>query len=43
MWAVMIVVRVQTVCGNAEKGWKEGADCWGLEDQKKVAECAEKF
>jgi len=34
MRAEMIVVRVQTVCGTAEKGWKEGADCWGLEDQK---------
>jgi len=43
MRAVMIVVRVHTVCGTAEKGWKEGADCWGLEDQKKVAECVEKF
>jgi len=39
----MIVVRVHTVCGAAEKGWKEGGGCWGLEDQKKVAECAEKF
>ena len=43
MRAEMIVVRVQTVRGTAEKGWKEGPDCWGLEDQKKVAECAEKF
>ena len=40
---MMIVVRVQTVCGTAEKGWKERADCWGLEDQEKVAESAEKF
>jgi len=39
----MIVVRVQTVRGTAEKGWKEGADCWGLDDQGKVAQCAEKF
>jgi len=43
MRAVMIVVRVQTVFGTAEKGWREGADCWGLENQKQVAECAEKF
>jgi len=43
MRAVMIVVRVQPVSRTAEKGWREGADCWGLEDQKKVAECAEKF
>ena len=43
MRAVMIVVRVQIVFGTAEKGWREGADCWSLEDQKKVAECAEKF
>ena len=41
--AEMIVVGVQTVRGTAAKGWKEGADCWGQEDQKKVAECAEKF
>jgi len=41
--AVMIVVRVQTVFGTAEKDWREGVDCWGLEDQKKVAVCAEKF
>jgi len=36
---VMIVVRVQIVFGTAEKGWREGADCWSLE----VAECSEKF
>ena len=39
----MIVVRVQTVFRTAEKDWREGADCWGLEDQRKVAACAEKF
>jgi len=39
----MIVIRVQTVRGTAEKGWKEEAYCWDLEDQKKVAECAGKF
>jgi len=43
MRAVMIVVRVQTVFGTAEKGWREGGDCWGLENQEQVAECAEKF
>jgi len=43
MRALLIVVRVQTVFRTAEKDWREGADCWGLEDQKKVAECAEKF
>ena len=41
--AEMIVVGVQTVRGTAAKGCKEGADCWGLEDQNKVAECAEMF
>jgi len=42
---VMIVVRVQTVFGAADKGWREGAGsgCWSLEGPKKVAECAEKF
>ena len=39
----MIVVGVQTVRGTVAKGWKEGADCWGLEDQKRVAERAEMF
>jgi len=39
----MIVVRVLTVFGAAEKGLREGAGCYGLEDPKKVAECAEKF
>jgi len=43
MRAVMIVVRVLTVFGAAEKGWREGAGCCGLEVPKKVAECAEKF
>jgi len=43
MRTVMIVVRVQTVFGAAEKGWREGAGCWSLEGPKKVAECAEKF
>jgi len=43
MRALLIVVRVQTVFRTAEKDWREGADCWGLEDQKKVVECAEKF
>jgi len=43
MRAVMIVVRVRTGFGTAEKGWMEGADYWGLENQKKVVVCAEKF
>ena len=43
MWAVMVVVRVQSVVGPAEKGWREGVGYWSLEGPKKVAECAEKF
>jgi len=43
MQAVMIVVRVQTVFGAAEKGWREGTGYCGLEGPKKVAGCAEKF
>jgi len=43
MRAVMIVVRVWTEFGTAEKGWREWTDCWGLEDQKKVVVCAEMF
>ena len=41
--AEMVFVGVQTVRGTVAKGWEEGADCWGLGDQKTVAECAEKF
>ena len=41
--AEMVVVGVQTVCGTVAKGWEEGADYWGLGDQKRVADCAEKF
>ena len=43
MQAVMIVVRVQTVFGAAEKGWREGTGYCGLEGPKKVAGCAKKF
>jgi len=39
----MVVVGVQTVRGIVAKGWEEGADYWGLGDQERVAECAEKF
>jgi len=39
----MIVVKVRTGFGTADKDWREGPDCWGLEDQKKVVVCAEKF
>ena len=39
----MVVVRVQIVRGTVAEGWEEGAECWGLGDQKRVAECAEKF
>jgi len=41
--AEMVVVGVQTVHGTVAKGWEEAANCWGLGDQKRVAECAEKF
>jgi len=43
MRAVMIVVRVWTGFGTADKGWREGPDCWGLQDHEKVVVCAEKF
>ena len=41
--AEMVVVGVPTVHGTVAKGWGEGADCWGLGDQKRMAECAEMF